>query len=776
MKRIFLIGMGLLAASMLVAQSPAAFRYQAVVRDASGNIISNQNVSFRISILEGGVSGSVVLQETHLVATNEFGLVNLEIGNGQNISGNLGSIGWGDATHHLKIEIDPNGGSAFTFMGTTQLLSVPYALHARTVQYDQVNDDDADPYNEIQELQLSGTVLTLTRNGGSVTLPTSGGGDNWGTQVVLTDATLSGSGTTAAPLTIADNGVNSAKIENGSILTEDLADQSVTSPKLGNLSVGADNIQNGAVTGTKIAQGGAASGQVMKWNGTTWAPGTDLTGSGLWQQSATNIFYNDGYVGIGTSTPHSLLHLHSTGVGTSLLLTNDASGNTFSDGLVIGHQYQNDEINKYAAILNNENSPLVIGTNGDYYQFIILPDGSVGIGTQQPTTKLDVNGQVRIRGGSPGSGKILTSDATGLATWQSPSGGLTLPFEGSASSLSSTFQVNNTGMGTAITGSAESTSSSNVGVYGQSKSVSGIGVFGVATAETGTTYGVYGLTYSETGRGTVGWANSTTGVNFGVRGFSASSSGIGVDGQATSTSGVNYGVRGHVFSTTGYSGAFYGGRFFVEGKTGIGVPEPDFKLDVAGDRIRLANGGEWIALRTDGSPGFLDLSYSGGKLVIQGSAADENVIINPSMNKVGIRTWLPQYDLDVNGDIRAIGSVYYGGSTGSADGTAYIKPDYVFDESYERLDPENVEDFLARENHLPWITSAKQEKIENGENTNMTRMAFETLEAVENVQLQVIRQDKQIRELKAENRQLKSENKQLKKRLDRIEKLLRQGR
>ncbi|MZP54981.1 MAG: hypothetical protein GT600_06000, partial [Bacteroidales bacterium] len=182
------------------------------------------------------------------------------------------------------------------------------------------------------------------------------------------------------------------------------------------------------------------------------------------------------------------------------------------------------------------------------------------------------------------------------------------------------------------------------------------------------------------------------------------------------------------------------------GRVGIGTA-PTYKLDVAGDRIRLVNGTEWIAMRTDGGTGYLDLSFGAGSLVIQGSTTNENVIINPSMNKVGIRTWTPQYELDVNGSIRAIGSVYYGGSTTSANGTAYTKPDYVFGNEYSVMKINEVEDYLHLENHLPWVTSAEKEKRENGDATDMTRMAFETLETVENLQMQIIELNKKVTEL-----------------------------
>jgi hypothetical protein len=266
MKHIFTIIIVFLGLN-LCAQTPQAIKYQAVARDGAGNVLANKAVSFRISILQTSASGSVKYSETHSKTTNTFGLVDLKIGHGTLISGSFAGINWGSDIHFVKVEMDPNGGTSYQLMGTSQLLSVPYALYAKEVQ--NKDDADADPANELQKISISGTVLTLDKSGGSVTLPSSGGDDNWGTQTVIIDATLSGNGTTSTPLKIADNGVNSSKITDGSIATADIANSAITS----------DKINAGAVTGAKIAQANATTGQALKWNGTTWAPAADETGT-----------------------------------------------------------------------------------------------------------------------------------------------------------------------------------------------------------------------------------------------------------------------------------------------------------------------------------------------------------------------------------------------------------------------------------------------------------------------------------------------------------------
>ncbi len=117
------------------AQAPAGFSFQAVVRDNSGQIATNRVVSVRISILQGGESGSEVYAENHSARTNSQGIVTLVIGEGSNASGSLTELDWKTGgPYFLRMEADANGGMDYQLVATTQLLSVPYALHARTAE------------------------------------------------------------------------------------------------------------------------------------------------------------------------------------------------------------------------------------------------------------------------------------------------------------------------------------------------------------------------------------------------------------------------------------------------------------------------------------------------------------------------------------------------------------------------------------------------------------------------------------------------------------------
>src|SRR5688572_27112372 len=116
----------------VIAQAPQRLNYQAVVRNASGTVIANQLVRLRFSIHDGTALGAIVYRETDTATTNQFGLVTTPIGGGTVISGTFLGINWGSGAKFLQVEVDITGGSSYSDMGTTQLLSVPYALYAET--------------------------------------------------------------------------------------------------------------------------------------------------------------------------------------------------------------------------------------------------------------------------------------------------------------------------------------------------------------------------------------------------------------------------------------------------------------------------------------------------------------------------------------------------------------------------------------------------------------------------------------------------------------------
>jgi uncharacterized protein (TIGR02145 family) len=132
MKKLFtILAVALLAVSVF-AQAPEKMTYQAVVRDADDNLLQELLVGMQISILQGSDTGAAVFVERHFPTTNYNGLVTIEIGDGTLVSGSFTDINWADGPYFIKTETDLNGGTDYTLTGTNQLLSVPYALHAKT--------------------------------------------------------------------------------------------------------------------------------------------------------------------------------------------------------------------------------------------------------------------------------------------------------------------------------------------------------------------------------------------------------------------------------------------------------------------------------------------------------------------------------------------------------------------------------------------------------------------------------------------------------------------
>jgi uncharacterized small protein (DUF1192 family) len=112
------------------SQSPEAINYQAVARDGAGALLSVQSLDVRIGVYSGSGGAVQEYEETHTVTTNNYGQFNLKIGEGTPTSGTFAAIDWASDEHHLKVEVDD--GSGYVDLGTTQLVSVPYAMHAST--------------------------------------------------------------------------------------------------------------------------------------------------------------------------------------------------------------------------------------------------------------------------------------------------------------------------------------------------------------------------------------------------------------------------------------------------------------------------------------------------------------------------------------------------------------------------------------------------------------------------------------------------------------------
>lgn len=557
----------------LFAQFPGGFSYQAVVRNTAGEIIANKTVKFRITILQDSESGTAAYVETHSAPTGAFGLANLKVGMGTKVSGNFDPSAWGLKKHYMKVELDPNNGNTFSLLGTTQLLAVPYAFHAKTVENDNVNDADSDPLNEIQVINLSGSVLSLSRGGGSVTLPSSGsGGDNWGTQAAVSDNSLTGNGTTASPLGVASNAITSARIADGAVATADLA--------------------NGAVTAAKLNSMGATTGQYLQYNGTTWTPITLQAGTGL------TLPYSD-----NTGTGGAAFKVSNT----------QTAGASWSYGLMGEAQSTSGSMGVYGS---------ATATSGP------------GYGVQGETKSSEGRGVFGLATSSTGNtfgvrGHASSTSGTGVFGWALASSGSTYGVWGQSESSSGIgvygWAKANSGGTYGLYGEANSISGR--AIYGHATSSTGVtyGIRGlVNSAEGFSGYFEGGKFYVS---GNVGIGTNLPGLHR-LRVTSSASGSSGTTGYFENTHGAGIALHAIVNSTDGaflatQQGAGYSLRcdgydpnwfvaMIVKGrKVGINTDNPgDYNLAVNGSAAKTG-GGSWSNL-SDGRLKTINGNYEKG--------------------------------------------------------------------------------------------------------------------------------------------------------------------
>lgn len=275
---------------------PQAINYQAVARDASGTVLPNQLIGIKINIRAGSAFGPVEYSERHTVTTNQFGLFAIAVGRGTPITGTFSGVTWTDADQWMQVEMDPNGGTNFFLMGSSELLSVPYALYAEKVGVVNLALNDLTDVNTVgvqpgQNLEWNGSNWVPGTDDN--TTYTAGPGLSL-TGTVFSHAPHTGDATGVTSLTVV--GLQGRPV-------------SSTAP------IGGSLLGYNAQTGQWEPR--TLSGGQLLYAGNGIAIVNDTIVHTLWIENGQNIYHNSGSVAIGGTTPHSsaLLDLQSTDQG-----------------------------------------------------------------------------------------------------------------------------------------------------------------------------------------------------------------------------------------------------------------------------------------------------------------------------------------------------------------------------------------------------------------------------------------------------------------------------
>jgi hypothetical protein len=174
MKKSYTILAALLLTAITFAQAPEGFNYQAVVKDAAGDIMVSTTIGVQVQLRETSIAGSVIYTETHSPTTNANGVFNLIVGQGTSTD-TFNTIDWANDLHFLEISMDITNGSAYVSVGTTQLMSVPYAVQAATAATATTLPNGIDQgYIEALEARIAALDTRLTA---LEPLPTANVGD-----------------------------------------------------------------------------------------------------------------------------------------------------------------------------------------------------------------------------------------------------------------------------------------------------------------------------------------------------------------------------------------------------------------------------------------------------------------------------------------------------------------------------------------------------------------------------------------------------------------------
>lgn len=673
------------------AQVPQGFNFQAIARGTDGLPLINQELSVRISVLEGSESGTATYVETHTLTTNAAGLLQLVIGQGTPVETSFSDINWSGFDNYVKLEIDPAGGSEFEELGTSQLLSVPYAILAENVV-----------------------------NGGS-------GSGGFPLEITLNTADADSSfiiniegGTTAKPFQVFSKSTGL----NGAVWGEAISDESNPANQRGTYGMA-----NGTGTGTHIGLfGGAVNFEA-----------TDGTRTGTYGQAASKAKFNYGVNGlalgdgsgdivpIGDETDGDY---GSYNIGGGFYSSGNLNGNVGVEGVASGDKGSRANFG-------------VIGTSRSTASALNVGVRAEARGSQSFNTAIegDANGEgarnlglrLNVLNGVSNIGMEVSADTAAILNGDviingalihngsSSGGGAVTKYDFDTANPDSVFEINvvgpNDASGLISTATSEGT---NVGLEGHSDSGAGndnlqVGTYGEAAGEgTGTHVGIYGVaTGPESGSGDVGRryglygsARSTGRENIGGFGigrgagdgeivalgdefsggdFNVGGFNIGFVGYARDNVNGNIGIRGYVYGTEGgRENRGVAGEAVATG-TGRNIGAQTIAHSSQSDNIGFH------ALMFDDGSGNGSVNNYGTRLEVNNQASGENIGLWASVD--GVAPSNTGIKLEVsNGTTDNIGLIVNAPTAAELNGNVFVNGDLNYSGALNNTSDRNLKE------------------------------------------------------------------------------------